>query len=104
MQLELDSERFESLQAALIEEIIDIIRVKVQEAGLQGQEMEELTANLARSIASIIDDTSNIEKDGANVKPYLTFRADDDETLLHCGENAYTYEFVNGILKKFFDV
>jgi hypothetical protein len=37
------------------------------------------------------------------VKPYLTFRTGDDE-IIHCGENAYTYEFVRGALKELFDV
>ena len=31
--------------------------------------------------------------DGKEVHPYLTFRTSDD-TLTHCGENAYTHEFV----------
>ncbi|MGB0712695.1 MAG: hypothetical protein ACPGUC_03960 [Gammaproteobacteria bacterium] len=103
MELKLDTDQFEDLQTAFIEEIVRTISVKLQEGGMQGQAMEEMTANIAFSIASIIDDTSMIEVDGTSVKPYLGFR-DDDDNIVHCGENAYTYEFVIPILKKLFDV
>ncbi|MGB0722663.1 MAG: hypothetical protein ACPGU7_09730 [Gammaproteobacteria bacterium] len=102
MELKLDTEQFEDLQTAFIEEIVRTISLKLQEGGMSGQAMEEMTASLAFSIASIIDDTSMIESDGTAVKPYLAFR-DGDETLVHCGENAYTYEFIIPILKKLFD-
>ena len=78
------------------------IRVKLQEAGLEGERLENLTAHIAFSVASLIDDTSNIEVDGADVKPYLAFRTGEDE-LLHCGENAATYEFVPLVLKAMFE-
>jgi hypothetical protein len=42
-----------------------------------------------------------IESDGLEVRPYLTFRAD-EEVLIHCGENSYTNEFVHLTLKKLF--
>ncbi len=103
MDLILETEKFEEYQEAFIKEITQTIMVKLVEGGLSGQQMEELTASIAFSIASIIDDTTEIESDGAQVKPYLTFRASDDE-IIHCGENAYTYEYVIGILKKLFDV
>ena len=41
------------------------------------------------------------EADGVEVHPYLAFRANDEE-IIHCGENAYTYEFVYGAMKKLF--
>ena len=40
--------------------------------------------------------------DGVEVKPYLTFQGEEEE-IIHCGENSYTYEYVLGILNKFFD-
>ena len=63
--------------------------------------MEELTASLGFSIASMIDDTSSIEVDGVEVRPFLTFRVD-DEAIIHSGENSETYEYVMGALKKCF--
>ena len=103
MDLKLEPEKFEEAQEALMREITQSIRVKLVEGGLEGRQMEELTANIAFSIASIIDDTTQIESDGMPVKPYLTFRSGSDE-IIHCGENSYTYEYVIGILKELFDV
>lgn len=103
MQLILNQDKFDELQAKFITEVIDKIRIKLLEAGLTGLEMEEITANIAFSIASTLDDTSGIEVDGVEVHPYLTFR-DEDDNLIHSGENSDTYNFVRGALKKLFDV
>ena len=101
MRLVQDSERFEQYQLALIKEITHNIMVKLVEAGLQGEVMENTTANIAFSVASILDDTSLIKADGDEVHPYLTFRSGESD-LVHCGENAYTYEFLTGVLKDMF--
>jgi hypothetical protein len=98
MQLNLDPMRFEEQQALLVRELVQSIRVKLQEAGLTGAKLEELTASIAFSVASTIDDTAAIEVDGAEVHPYLTFRTSDD-ALTHCGENSYTHEFVYEVLQ-----
>lgn len=103
MQLKLDPDSFEELQALFIGEIIDKVRLKLEEAGLQGLQMEEITGAIAFSIASAIDDTADIEVDGVEVHPYITFR-DADDNLVHSGENSYLYEFVRGALKDRFDV
>lgn len=93
MQLNLDPTRFDEYQLILVRELVQNIRVKLQEAGLSGEKLEDAAASIAFSVASTIDDTSAIEVDGKEVHPYLTFRTSDDE-LTHCGENAYTHEFV----------
>ena len=103
MELKLDTDKFNELQAIFIGDIIDKIRIKLVEAGLSGLEMAEIAASIAFSIASDIDDTSGIERDGVECHPYLTFR-DEDGNLIHSGENAYTYEFVRSELKRLFDV
>ncbi|MCB1773296.1 MAG: hypothetical protein KDI88_06735 [Gammaproteobacteria bacterium] len=103
MQLTTNIDKFDELQALFIREICDKVRIKLEEAGIKGLEMEEITASIAFSIASTIDDTSGVEVDGVEVHPYLTFR-DDDDNLVHSGDNSYIYEFVPGALKKLFDV
>jgi hypothetical protein len=64
MHLNLDPTLFEEQQALLVREFVQSIRVKLQEAGLRGEPLEETTASIAFSIASAIDDTSAIEIDG----------------------------------------
>jgi hypothetical protein len=102
MELKLDAEQFDTHQAIFIREIVEKIRIKIQEAGLQGEALQTLTANIAFSIASTIDDTSGIEADGIAVKPYLTFRTSEN-AITHCGENSFTYEHVFGILRDLFE-
>jgi hypothetical protein len=97
MQLRRDLKVFEEQQFILVRELVQSIRCKLQELGLSGAKLDEATASLSFSVASTIDDTSAIEADGKEVHPYLTFRTSDEE-LTHCGENAYTHEFVYEVL------
>ena len=101
MQLKLDTSKFEEHQAIFISEIVETIKIKLQEAGVDPEKLEDLTASIALSVASIIDDTAGIEIDSVEIRPYLTFRANDDE-IIHCGENSYTYEYVYAAMKKLF--
>ncbi|BCU06870.1 hypothetical protein [Allochromatium tepidum] len=101
MKLTLDSSTFNDLQAKFTAEIVTRIKIKLQEAGIEPDRLEDLTAGIALSIAGVIDDLAEIEADGVEVHPYLTFRTD-DETLVHWGENAYTYEQVYGAMRKLF--
>lgn len=93
MHLNLDPSLFEEQQVIFVRALVQGIRVKLQEAGLSGNSLEDATASIAFSVVSAIDDTAAIEVDGAEVHPYLTFRTSDEE-LTHCGENSYAHEFV----------
>ena len=101
MRMILDTSKFEEHQALFISAVVEKIKIKLQEAGVDPEKLEDLTANIALSIASTIDDTAGIEVNSTEVHPYLTFRANDDE-IIHCGENSYTYEYVHGAMKKLF--
>ncbi|MBK1718201.1 hypothetical protein [Thiocystis violacea] len=101
MKLTLAHSEFGARQAIFTAEIVERIKVKLQEAGVEQEKLEDLTASIALSIAGVIDDLAGIEVDGLEVHPYLTFRTDDDN-LIHWGENSYTYEQVYGAMKKLF--
>lgn len=101
MKLTLDGATFNALQAGFTAEIVTRIKIKLQEAGVGSDQLEDLTAGIALSVAGVIDDLAEIEADGVEVHPYLTFRTN-DETLVHWGENAYTYEQVYGAMRKLF--
>jgi hypothetical protein len=101
MELKLDTEKFDEYQKLFIAEITQTVMVKLIEAGLKEQQLEDVTASIVFNIASIIDDTTQIESDGVEVRPYLTFREGDDE-LVHCGENSYTYDRMMPVMKKLF--
>lgn len=102
MELKQEPVKFEELQALFIGEMVDKVRIKLLEAGMEGELLRDTTANIAFSLASTLDDTSLIEANGVEVHPFLTFRGEGEE-LIHCGENAYTYEHVYGILNKMFN-
>ena len=99
MHLNLDPTLFEEQQVTFVRALVQSIRVKLQEVGLNGNKLEDATASIAFSVASAIDDTSAIEVDGTEVHPYLVFRTSDEE-LTHCGENSYAHEFVYEALQK----
>ena len=101
MELKFDVEQFDKYQAILIDEIAQRIKIKLLEAGMEGEQLEDNVAKITFSIASVIDDMAAIESDGIEVRPYLTFRTDED-VLVHCGENSNTNEFVHLTLKKLF--
>lgn len=101
MELKLDLDKYDELQRILIHEIVQTTMVKLMENGLEGDKLEDATASVVFSLASIIDDTTQIEVDGVAAKPYLAFRGKDDE-LIHCGENSYLYDLTMGVMKKLF--
>jgi len=101
MKLTLETLKFEEHQAIFAREIVEKVKIKLQEGGVEQEKLEDLTASIALSITSTIDDTAGIEADGVEVHPYLTFRTNDDE-IIHCGENSYMYDYVYGAMKKLF--
>jgi len=101
MELKLDADKFDEHQAIFIGEIIEQIKGKLEDAGLTGEKLKEVTGNIAFGIACTIDDTAGIEFDGIEVNPYLTFLAGENE-LMHCGGNSFTHEYVFGVLDEVF--
>ena len=96
MDLQLDLAKFEERQAIFANELTKTIRVKLAEAGLERDKINELTLSLAFSITCMIDGISGIEADGMDVQPYLTFQIDDE--LVHCGENSFMHELIYDVL------
>lgn len=101
MELKFDTEQFDTDQAALAAEIAERVKIKLQEAGMEGEQLAECTASITFSIASVIDDLAAIESDGKEIRPYLTFLNGEDE-LVHCGENSCINTFVYDAIKKLF--
>ncbi|MFW5452253.1 hypothetical protein [Thioalkalivibrio sulfidiphilus] len=102
MQLKADPEKFDQLQQLFIREIIEQIRLKLTEAGFRDEALKEVTAHIAFSVASTIDDNAGIEAESVAVKPYLSF-VTGDEQLVHGGENSYMHEYVADLITEIFD-
>ena len=102
MQQVIDIERYDELQEAFVREIIQQIRLKLMEAGISGEQLFDLTGNIAFSVASTIDGNAVIENDGMDVHPTLVFSGEEDE-VIHSGENSYVHEFVADVMGKVFE-
>lgn len=100
MELQLNLAKFEERQAILATELTKTIQVKLAEAGLESDQVKELTGALAFSITCMIDGISGIESDGIEVQPYLTFQIDDE--LVHSGENSFMHELIYDVLGTLF--
>lgn len=101
MDLKLEPDKFDEYQGVFIGEIIEQIKMKLDEAGLAGEKLKEVTGNIAFSIACTIDATAGIEFEGMEINPYLTFQSGDNE-IIHCGGNSFTHEYVYGVLDEVF--
>jgi hypothetical protein len=96
MDLQLNPGKFEQRQAIFVNELTKTIQVKLAEAGLERDKINDLTLSLAFSITCMIDGISGIEADGIGVQPYLTFQVDDE--LVHCGENSFMHELIYEVI------
>lgn len=82
-------------------EMIARIADHIEAAGIEGDQLKELTGKISFEIACMIDDVSGIEFEGEEANPYLTFMGSDKE-LIHLGGNSTTHEMVYGILNAMF--
>jgi len=98
MDLHLNLTKFDERQSILVHELVNIIQVKLIEAGVESDKIEELTTSLAFSITSLFDGISGVESDGIEVHPFLAFQ--DDDELVHCGENSNMHELIYDIVGK----
>jgi len=88
---------YDRLQQALVKELIRTIRREVQAADAPPEVVEELSARIAFSVASLIDDTAGLEESGEEVTPMLTFQIGDEE-LEYAGGNSWMHEYVHKLL------
>ncbi|MES9868116.1 MAG: hypothetical protein ABW090_12550 [Sedimenticola sp.] len=102
MQQILDVEKYEQLQRIFVRELVEQIRFKLAKAGVSGEELHDLTLEIAFSVASTIDDQAIIEQEGTRVHPFLAFIGDEYE-IIHCGENSYAHELVSDVVKAVFN-
>ena len=102
MDLKIDSDDFCKKQEVFIGETIAVIADRLEEVGISGYQLKELTSKIAFDVACIIDDTAGLEFDGVKANPYLTFLSE-NEDLIHLGGNSFTHELVQGIVDAMFE-
>ena len=105
MKLIVDEERFDSLQAHLVAEIVASIRDGLLEAGIKDdQVLYEATGNIAFSVAAIVDGSRIMELDGREVVPVLTFSDERNGDNLISAETggSWLHEYVFGTVDEVF--
>lgn len=102
MKLRSDPDSYMEQQEIFTGEMVARIADHLEEAGIKGDQLKELTGKLAFEVACLIDDVSGIEFDGVEANPYLTFLSKDNE-IIHLGGNSTTHEMVYGILNAMFN-
>jgi len=73
MKLRIDPETYLKQQEVFTGEMIARIAYHLELAGIKGDQLKELTGNLAFEVACTIDDVFGIETHEVEAKPYLTF-------------------------------
>lgn len=101
MKLRTDPESYMEQQEIFTGEMVARIAGHLEEAGIKGEQLKELTGKLAFEVACMIDDVSGIEFDGVEANPYLTFLKEDE--IIHLGGNSTTHEMLYGILNAMFN-
>ncbi len=100
--LKSNADEYDEQQVIFIGAIIEDVKSKLEEAGIKGEKLKELTGNISFGIATLIDNSASIEFEGKEVIPLLTFIENNDE-VIHCGGNSYTHEYVFGVLDEIFE-
>jgi hypothetical protein len=101
-QLIENANSYDDQQAIFIGAVIESIKEKLEDAGLKGKKLKEITGNVSFAVATLIDNSASIEFEGKEVVPLLTFLENENE-LIHCGGSSYTHEYVFGALDEIFE-
>ena len=100
---------YEEYQALMVEELVRWLRSTLERAGVSGQRLQELVAEIASDIGSLVDGSSHVstEDDDGHLVPILGFaqgRMRDRLLLSERGGGSSLHEFVPGVVEDEFDV
>lgn len=104
MKIELNPYRFDELQIKILEEIIISIKEGLQAAGVADEKnLYDSTAEIAFSIATIIDGSSIMELDSKPVVPFLAFAKEyNSDELVAAEGGSWMHEYVFGMVDEMF--
>jgi len=98
---------YEEYQALMIEELVRSLRGSLERAGVSGQRLRDLVAEIASDVGGLIDGSSLVatEDDDEHLVPILGFaqgRMRDRLLLSDKGGGSSLHEFVPGIVEEEF--
>jgi hypothetical protein len=101
MKLSTDPDQYLKQQEVFTGEMIARIADHLEQAGINDNQLKELTGQISFEIACMIDGVSEMKFEGEEANPYLTFINSENE-LIHLGGNSTSHEMVYGILNAMF--
>jgi hypothetical protein len=96
-----DEAKYEQLQLAMAEALVDSVLEELRTAGLSGEKLREAVLNVSFSVAAIIDGSAHVEVEDDHLVPVLGFaigRMRDRLLIPHEGGSSELHEFVPGIV------
>ena len=63
LKLKLDSDEYDDQQAIFIGAIVEDVKAQLEEAGIRGEALKELTGSISFGVVTLIDNSSSIEFD-----------------------------------------
>lgn len=103
MKLRIDTQAFLEKQEVFTGEMVARIANHLENAGIEGEQLKNLTGKIAFEIACMVDDVAGLEFEGVEANPYLTFvTGENSDHLIHTGGNSTCHEMVYGILNAMF--
>ena len=103
MEITQNESEFDKRQLHLIREIIRSIKNDLENAHVPAEQLQDLTSNIAFSIAAIIDGSRVMRADGRSLIPMLTFADDDQRTKLVARPGgSFMHEYVDGTVDDVF--
>lgn len=103
MKIKIDPDNYLQQQEIFTGVMINRIADLLEESGIKGKKLVQLTEKIAFEILCMIDDVSETTYDGVVANPYLTFMTDGLDELIHLGGNSTTHEMVPGIVDAIFE-
>jgi hypothetical protein len=95
-----DESAYELREQRVAEDLVAAIRTSLEEAGIRGHKLRELTEELAYAVTAIVDGAAHIDFDDAHLVPVLGFAEGRmrDRLLLREG-GSQMHEYVPGIIE-----
>jgi hypothetical protein len=104
MDIRVDESQFHKRQLHLLKEIVRAVKSELAESGISEESVEEVTGDVAFSIAAIIDGSRVMQVDGHPLIPMLTFADDAERTKLVAQPGGSSlHEHVYGMVDDIFD-
>ena len=104
MEVTQNEKDFDKRQVALVREIVRAIKNDLKTAALPEDELEDLTGDIAFSIAAILDGSRKMQIDGEPLIPVLTFAQDvKRKKLIGVVGGSWMHEYAASVTDGVFD-